>query len=117
VATRSFNHHPGYWAFLVHRLSGVALAAFLPVHFLVLALALKSSRPEASLAFAALPVVKLAELLLVVLLTVHLAFGLRVLAFDFARERAGDRLRLRWITAGVLAAVVVAGVFLVGVPL
>ena len=25
--------HPAYWAFLVHRVSGVALALFLPAHF------------------------------------------------------------------------------------
>ena len=27
------RQHPAYWAFLVHRISGVALALFLPIHF------------------------------------------------------------------------------------
>ena len=30
-----------WWAFLLHRLSGVALAVFLPFHFLVLGLAVE----------------------------------------------------------------------------
>ena len=33
--------HPGYWAFVVHRVSGLALAVFLPVHFWALGLALQ----------------------------------------------------------------------------
>ena len=28
--------HPAYWAFAVHRLSGLLLALFLPAHFYVL---------------------------------------------------------------------------------
>ncbi|MDQ2962435.1 MAG: succinate dehydrogenase, partial [Pseudomonadota bacterium] len=35
------RHHVAYWAFIVHRLSGLALALFLPLHFLVLGQALK----------------------------------------------------------------------------
>ena len=37
---RSGRNHPGHWAFIAHRLSGVALALFLPFHFLMLGLAL-----------------------------------------------------------------------------
>ena len=32
--------HPSYWAFLVHRVSGLALALFLPLHFWALGQAL-----------------------------------------------------------------------------
>jgi|SRR5437667_11606385 len=109
------HNHPSYWAFLGHRLSGIILAVFLPVHFLVLAFALKSSAHD-MLAFTALPVVKLAELGLLVLLTIHLAFGLRLIALDLYPGRPGDGLRLRWIAAGVVAAVVTAGLFLAGTP-
>ena len=38
---RPHRNHPGYWAFLVHRLSGLALILFLPLHFLALGTALK----------------------------------------------------------------------------
>ena len=35
--------HPAYWAFLMHRLSGLALAAFLPLHFWALGRALQGA--------------------------------------------------------------------------
>ena len=35
------RNHPAWWAFLVHRVSGLALAIFLPLHFLALAMALR----------------------------------------------------------------------------
>ena len=35
------RNHPAYWAFLVHRVSGVMLSLFLPLHFWVLAQALQ----------------------------------------------------------------------------
>ena len=44
------RNHAGYWAFLAHRVSGIVLALFLPVHFFVLSRAL---RAPAALAFAA----------------------------------------------------------------
>ena len=68
--------HPGYWAFLVHRLSGIALAVFLPIHFLVLAQALAHPASlDAFLDWTRLPAVKLAETLLVLALAAHLEFA------------------------------------------
>ena len=37
------KQHPVYWAFLLHRLSGLALALFLPLHFTLLAQALNGA--------------------------------------------------------------------------
>ena len=68
-----------YWA-LVHRLSGVALAIFLPVHFWVLGQGLAM---EGFLRWTEQPLVKVAEWGLVVLLAAHLGGGLRVLAIEF----------------------------------
>ena len=65
---------------LAHRLSGIALAVFLPVHFWVLARALEL---DAFLAWTEQPAVKAAEWGLVTLLALHLAGGLRVLALEF----------------------------------
>lgn len=65
---------------MLHRLSGVALALFLPAHFWVLARALEL---DAFLAWTEQPLVKLAEWGLVTLLALHLAGGLRVLALEF----------------------------------
>ena len=64
---------------LVHRLSGLALAAFLPVHFWVLG---KGLEMDAFLAWTEQPLVKFAEWGLVVLLAAHLGGGLRVLAIE-----------------------------------
>jgi fumarate reductase subunit D len=63
---------------MVHRISGIALAAFLPLHFWTLGNALNDS-----LAWTQQPLVKLGEWLIVVALAAHLGGGLRVLALEF----------------------------------
>ena len=65
---------------LVHRVSGIALALFLPVHFWALGRALEL---QSFLAWTEQPLVKLAEWGIVVLLAAHLGAGLRVLAIEF----------------------------------
>ena len=69
---------------LIHRISGVALAVFLPVHFWALAQGFDSEmRMDAFLRWTEQPMVKFAEWGLVVLLAAHLGAGLRVLAIEF----------------------------------
>jgi fumarate reductase subunit D len=81
---RPSRNHAGYRAFLVHRISGLALAAFLPLHFWVLGNALEGeARLGAFLAWSEQPLVKLAEWGLVLLLAAHLSGGLRLLALEF----------------------------------
>jgi len=76
--------HPGVWAALAHRLSGLMLALFLPFHFLALGLAIEGEGElDVFLQWSDQPLVKFGEWGLVVLLSVHLAFGLRVLAIEF----------------------------------
>ncbi len=76
--------HLAWWAFLVHRLSGVALALFLPAHFWVLGTALEGeARLENVISWSHQPAVIAAEWLLVMLLAAHLAGGLRLLALEF----------------------------------
>jgi fumarate reductase subunit D len=78
------RNHPAYWTFLVHRISGIALALFLPLHFWALGQALEgAAQLDAFLAWTAQPLVKFAEWGLVLLLGAHLAGGLRVLALEF----------------------------------
>jgi len=107
------RRHRSYWAFIGHRISGVALALFLPLHFLVLGLALEGAAElDRFLVLAEMPLFKVAEWGLVVVLTVHLFFGLRLLALELLPWR-GDA-REGWITAGIGAAVVAGGAFLLG---
>ena len=81
---RRARSHPGWWAFIVHRVSGIALALFLPAHFLVLGLAIEGeARLDSFLRWSEQPGVKLAEWVLVTLLAAHLAGGLRLLAIEF----------------------------------
>jgi len=81
---RPSRNHAGYRAFLVHRISGLALAAFLPLHFWALGNALEGeARLGAFLAWSEQPLVKLAEWGLVLLLAAHLSGGLRLLALEF----------------------------------
>ena len=83
MITRARNH-PAYWAFLVHRVSGVALALFLPAHFWLLGSALQGAAAlEEKLAWTAQPLVIAGEWLLVMGLAAHLAGGLRLLALEF----------------------------------
>ena len=71
-------------ASLIHRLSGVVLAVFLPVHFLVLGLAIEgTAKLDGFLKWTDLTIVKLAEGGLVLLLALHLFGGLRLLAIEF----------------------------------
>ncbi|MGQ0664593.1 MAG: succinate dehydrogenase, cytochrome b556 subunit [Pseudomonadota bacterium] len=83
--------HPNYLAFLVHRLSGLALSLFLPFHFWALGQAIAGEAAlDGFLRWSERPLVKLAEAGLVVLLAAHLAGGLRVLAIEFLPWREGQ---------------------------
>ena len=68
---------------LVHRLSGIALALFLPLHFWALGQALEGeAKLESFLRWTDQPLVKAGELVLVVLLAAHMGAGLRLLALE-----------------------------------
>lgn len=76
--------HPLWLAYLLHRLSGISLAFFLPVHFWILSLAI--AEPEKLDGFLLLTqsgAMKLAEFGLVFLLAIHMFGGLRLLAMEW----------------------------------
>jgi fumarate reductase subunit D len=80
----------GFIAALLHRLSGIALAIFLPLHFLALATALDGANAlDSFLALTRRPLVQFLEFGIVITLAIHLTLGLRVLAIEFFdfRER------------------------------
>jgi fumarate reductase subunit D len=96
---------------LVHRLSGLALAIFLPLHFWALGLAIDSeARLQTFLRWTDAWWVKLAETGLVFLLAVHLLGGLRVLIIENFAWRDGQK-QLATVAAGI--SLVIAFVFLV----
>jgi fumarate reductase subunit D len=97
-------------AALVHRLSGLALAVFLPLHFLALGLAIRGeAQLEGFLRWTDQPLVKLAESGLVFLLVVHMLGGLRLLVIENLDWHDGQK-QLATIAAGISA--IVAFIFL-----
>ena len=77
------RNHTAYWAFIVHRVSGVSLAIFLPAHFYFLGTALQgAARMDELLRWTDQPLVIAGEWVLVTLLAAHMAGGLRLLALE-----------------------------------
>ena len=75
--------HPLWYAFILHRVSGLLLALFLPAHFWVLSHALTDPAAlDGFLAWTDSTLVKLAEWGLVFLLAVHFFGGLRLLVLE-----------------------------------
>jgi fumarate reductase subunit D len=93
---------PAYWAFLVHRVSGLALAVFLPLHFLALAQTLRSDAAlDGFLRWTRAPLVEASEILLVFLLAAHLTGGLRILFVEFVGWRSDSQKALMAAAGGV----------------
>ena len=87
---RASHKQRGFLAATIHRLSGIALAVFLPIHFLALASALNGAAAlDSFLAVTRQPPVAFLEVAIVVALALHMTLGLRVLAIEFFdfRER------------------------------
>ncbi len=78
-----FNN-PNHLAFIIHRISGLCLAAFLPVHLYILSLLLKNPQQlDAFLDWTSYPLVKLSETVLIMVAGIHLAGGIRILVVEF----------------------------------
>ena len=108
----SLRSHKSYFAFVGHRISGVALALFLPFHFLLLGTAINDADAlQRALAFTDHPLVKVAEWGLVVLLTVHLLFGLRILALEMTSWPSRYDNRTGWVLPAVVIALLAGGLF------
>ncbi|HSN39428.1 MAG TPA: succinate dehydrogenase, cytochrome b556 subunit [Burkholderiales bacterium] len=99
------RNHPAYWAFIVHRVSGLLLSLFLPVHFWALGQALGGeARLETFLRWTDQPLVKFAETVLVLLLAAHMAGGMRLLMLEFLEWRDWQKSLLAVATGVSLAA-------------
>jgi fumarate reductase subunit D len=90
-----------YWIAIVHRVSGIALAIFLPLHFWAVSTALEL---DAFLAWTRQPAVLVAEWGIVVALAAHFAGGLRVLALELLPWQARQK-TLAALAAGLTALV------------
>ena len=110
--TVAYRRDALWLAAMVHRLSGLALACFLPLHFLALGLALNGeARLDGFLKWTDNPLFKVAEAGFVFLLAVHMLGGIRVLLIENMPWREGQK----QLAFGALAVAALAGLaFLVG---
>ena len=89
---------------IVHRLSGIALALFLPLHFWALGRALEGeARLESFLRWTDQPLVKASEWAIVLLLAIHLSGGLRILMIEFLPWRDWQKTLAAVAAAAALA--------------
>jgi fumarate reductase subunit D len=116
IARRLDHRKDALWiAALVHRLSGIGLAIFLPLHFLALGLAIDGeAKLDSFLRWSEQPLVKFAEGGLVFLLTVHLLGGLRLLMVENLAWRGGQKHFA--VISGAAAVVAALAYLLVGSP-
>lgn len=101
---RASHKQRGFLAAMLHRLSGIALAVFLPLHFLALATALNGANAlDSFLAVTRQPVVAFLEWGIVLALVTHMTLGLRVLAVEFFDFREKTLLPISLCLAAVFA--------------
>jgi succinate dehydrogenase subunit D len=101
---RASHKQRGFAAAMLHRLSGIALAIFLPLHFLALATALNGAGAlDAFLKLTRQPTIEALECGIVVALATHMTLGLRVLAVEFFDFRETTFAVLSVCVAAVLA--------------
>jgi len=100
----------GLWtAALIHRVSGILLACFLPMHFLALGLAIEGEAALGGfLRWTDATSVKFAEMGLVFLLTVHLLGGIRLMLIENLPWRPGQK---RAAMTAIVIALLIAGLF------
>jgi fumarate reductase subunit D len=110
------RNHKSYIAAIGHRLSGIALALFLPIHFLLLGSAFNGTAGlDKYLVYTDMPLVKVAEWGLVMLLAVHMFFGARVLLLELTVWPNHRETLANWVVPGLVASGLVGIVFLVQV--
>lgn len=99
------NRHVGAVAWLLHRITGLALTAYVFMHFWVLGGA-TAGRPafDARLAAAQSGALKVLEVLLVAAVAFHLLNGLRVTFLDFFRFTRLQQ-ALAWVVFALFFAV------------
>ena len=101
---RASHQQRGFLAAMIHRLSGIALAIFLPLHFLALASVLNGAPAlDSLLALTRQPLLVCLEFGIVFALALHLTLGLRVLAIEFFDFREKTLVPLAACVAAVCA--------------
>lgn len=102
--------HLSYFAYACHRFSGLLLACFIPLHFLMLSQSLRgASGFERYLGLTDFWVFKFGEWVLVILLAIHLVGGIRLIMIEFGPWRG---LRKAWTQVAILFGIACGILFL-----
>jgi succinate dehydrogenase / fumarate reductase cytochrome b subunit len=100
-----YRGREGYWAWVLHRISGLGVLIFLVLH--ILDTALVGLGPElydhAIETLYRNPVARVGEVLLVAALLYHATNGLRITALDFWEEADRLQQRLWYVSWGLFA--------------
>ena len=102
--------NPNHLAFIVHRISGLCLAVFIPIHLYVISLLIRNPEQlEAFLTWTSTPAVKLSETLLIMLAGIHLAGGVRILVVEWFSVSG---IKSRWISVAAGFSIICGVLFL-----
>ena len=103
------RREPGSWAFILNRLTGLALTFYLVVHLIVLNKLTQGPQAyDDFVEFAHLPLVKLGEILLIAAVVLHGLNGLRVILLASGIGLRYQRSLFAW---SCLLTLLVAGLF------
>jgi succinate dehydrogenase / fumarate reductase, cytochrome b subunit len=108
-----YRAREGYWAWLLHRVSGVAILLFLFLH--ILDTALVGFGPEAYESFVfvyRLPVFRVMEVALAAAVLYHGINGLRIIVMDFVDEASRAQRQLWYVAWAVFLVLFVPTAFL-----
>ena len=98
------NRHPGQQAFGIHRLTGIILALYLPIHIILHSIALIAGQEVYDRMARVIenPLGLLLEYLIVSAVIVHMLNGIRIMLIDFFPLARNHR-KLFWGAAGISA--------------
>ena len=108
-----YRGREGYWAWLLHRVSGVAILVFLFLH--ILDTALVGFGPEAYESFVVVyrhPVFRVMEVALAAAVLYHGINGLRIIVMDFVDEASRAQRQLWYLAWAVFLLLFVPTAFL-----
>lgn len=100
----------GMWAFVFHRVTGIALSVYIIMHIFVVSSLHKAENFDKVMGFLNLPLFKLAEIGLLAAVIYHGLNGVRVFMIDFTNGTKKQAL-IFWVLAAVGAVIFLAGAF------
>jgi succinate dehydrogenase / fumarate reductase cytochrome b subunit len=100
----------GHWAFVLHRVSGVALSVYLIMHIYVVSSLYKPENFDKVMAFLNTPLFKLAEIGLLGAVIYHALNGVRVFMIDYMNATR-KHATIFWVLAAFGLVIFLAGAY------